>query len=163
MTLVKLGPEGGRGERDVFVLAGEGPHEPVAPRRAAEFVEAASTDTRLTPLNVQLPGADDEECAPEERGGAVVYEFVDRAGIESTSYDRRVEVADDVEPAIVAVASEYDTIRIGATRSGSVSQAVFGSLPESVGERSDRTVVVVRGPGESPMSIREAIVQRFEL
>ncbi|MEA5409883.1 universal stress protein [Haloarculaceae archaeon H-GB2-1] len=51
-TLVKLGPEDGRGEGDIIALAGEGPHAPVAAQRAAEFVSAAD-DASLTLLNVQ--------------------------------------------------------------------------------------------------------------
>jgi len=59
------------------------------------------------------------------------------------------------------VASETDTIRVGATRSGTISRAVFGSLPETVGEEVDRTVVMAFGREESPMSIRQALLRRL--
>jgi APA family basic amino acid/polyamine antiporter len=42
VTLVTLGPAGGRAEGDLMVLAGEGPHAPVAGRRAGEFLESAA-------------------------------------------------------------------------------------------------------------------------
>jgi APA family basic amino acid/polyamine antiporter len=162
-TLVKLGSEGARGEGDIMVLAGEGPHAPVAARRAAEFVAVAEEDSMLTLFNVQEPQEDDEsELTPEERGEDVIGELVERAGIEDVAYERRVEVAEDIEETILEAASEYDTICVGATRTGTVSQAVFGSLPETVGEETDRTVVMARGPEESPMSISEAIVRRLE-
>jgi len=60
-TLVKLGPEDGRGEGDIMVLAGRGPHAPVAARRAAEFVSAAGNESSLTLLNVQPPETDSDE------------------------------------------------------------------------------------------------------
>jgi len=161
-TLVKLGPKGGRGEGDIMVLAGEGPHAPVAARRAAEFVTAAD-DATLTLFNVQEPADEDADETPEERGHALIDDLAERAGIEYVTYDRRVETAEDVEETILAAADEYDTICVGATRTGPVSQAVFGSLPETVGEETDRTVVMARGPEESAMSIREAIARRLEV
>ncbi|MFC7139240.1 amino acid permease [Halosimplex aquaticum] len=161
-TLVKLGDDGQRGDGDVMVLAGEGPHAPVAARRAAEFVSAGSDDATLTLFNVQEPGDDDETTA-EERGEAVIADLADRAGIEYVAYESRVDVAEDVEEAILDAADEYDTVCVGATRSGPVSQAVFGSLPETVGEEVDRTVVMARGPEESAMSVREAVARRLEV
>lgn len=163
-TLVKLGSEGQRGEGDIMVLAGEGPHAPVAARRGAEFVTTADDESTLTLFNVQEPGEDaDDELTPEERGEEIIEELADRAGIKYMTYERRVEVADDIEQAILDAAAEYDTICVGATRSGAVTQAVFGSLPETVGEKTDRTVVMARGPEESAMSIREAIARRLEV
>ena len=162
-TLVKLGPEGGRGEGDIMVLAGEGPHAPVAARRAAEFVDATDGEASLTLYNVQRPSEGDDDASPEERGEALIEQLVDRAGIQYMTYDTRVDVADDVDRAILDAADEYDTICVGATRSGVVSQAVFGSLPETVGEKAAGTVVMARGPEESPMSVREAIARRLEV
>ncbi|MFC6770085.1 amino acid permease [Halorubrum pallidum] len=162
-TLVKLGPEGGRGEGDIMVLAGKGPHAPVAARRAAEFVSAAS-DASLTLLNVQPPETDvDEDSSPTERGEAVIEELAERAGIKYMSYDTEIRVAEDTEQTIIDAAQDYDTICAGATRSGAISQAVFGSLPETIGTEVDRTVVMARGPEESAMSIREALLRRLEV
>ncbi|EMA18000.1 amino acid permease [Haloarcula argentinensis] len=161
-TLVKLGPEGGRATGEIMVLAGEGPHAPVAARRAREFAEAADEEARLTLFNVQEPGEDDDGLSPRERGEALIEEFVERTGLEETQYESRIEVAEDIEGAILDAATGYDTICVGATRTGAVSQAVFGSLPETIGEQTDQTVVMSRGPEESAMSIRQAIVRRLE-
>ncbi len=162
-TLVKLGPEGGRGEGNVMVLAGEGPHAPVAARRAAEFV-AASDEASLMLLNVQSSESEsDEGLSPTERGEAVIAELVERAEIEYMSYDAKVAVAADTEQAIIEAVQEYDTVCVGATRSGTISQAVFGSLPEKIGAEVPQTVVMARGPEESPMSVREALMQRLEV
>lgn len=147
-----------------MVLAGKGPHAPVAARRAAELVAAAADDASLTVLNVQSPEPDsDEDVSPTERGEAVIDELAERAGIEYMSYDSKVTVAEDTEQAILEAATGYDTICIGATRSGAISQAVFGSLPEKVGAEVEQTVVMARGPEESPMSIREALLRRLEV
>jgi len=161
-TLVKLGPEGGAEVGEIMVLAGEGPHAPVAARRATEFAKAAREDTSLTLLNVQQPGENEDGASPQKQGQAIIENLVETAGIEGMQYDSRVEIAEDIERTILTAASEYDTICVGATRSGAVSQALFGSLPETIGEQSDRTVVMARGPEESAMSVRDAIVQRLE-
>nr|WP_241768050.1 universal stress protein [Haloferax sp. ATB1] len=160
-TLVKLGSDGRRGEGDIMVLAGGGPHAPVAARRAAEFVATAEEASSLTLLNVQSPVDDEDDLSPEERGEQVIEELVERAGIQYMTYESRVEVTDDVEQVVLDSASDYDTICVGATRSGAVSQALFGSLPETVGEKTERTVVMARGPEESAMSVREAIARRL--
>jgi len=163
-TLVKLGSEGERGEGDIMVLAGEGPHAPIAARRAAEFVSAVD-DASLTLLNVQSPETDTDEVesSPTERGEAVIEELAERAGIQYMSYETEVRVTEDTERAILEAAAVYDTICVGATRSGAISQAVFGSLPETVGEKVDKTVVMARGPEESAMSVREALLRRLEV
>ena len=162
-TLVKLGSEGERGEGDIMVLAGRGPHAPIAARRASEFV-AAADDASLTLLNVQSPETDtDDEGSPTERGEAVIEELAERAGIQYMSYETEIRVAEDTEQTILEAAAEYDTVCVGATRSGAISQAVFGSLPETIGEEVDKTVVMARGPEESAMSVREALLRRLEV
>jgi amino acid transporter/nucleotide-binding universal stress UspA family protein len=161
-TLVKLGPEAGRPTGDIMVLAGQGPHAPVAARRAGEFIEAADETASLTLFNVQEPGDDEDGVSPQERGQVLIEEFVERAGIEDAPYESRIEIAEDVEGTILDAATEYDTICVGATRSGAVTQAVFGSLPETIGQQTEGTVVMARGPEESAMSVRQAIVKRLE-
>jgi len=161
-TLVKLGSEGARGEGDIMALAGRGPHAPVAARRGAELVDAAGEDASLTLFYVQEPDDDGDED-PQAAGEAVVSDVAERAGIEYMDYETRVEVAEDIEATILEAAAAYDTVCVGATRSGPVSQAVFGSLPETVGEETDRTVVMARGPEESTMSVREAIARRLQV
>ncbi|WP_424005542.1 amino acid permease (plasmid) [Haloarcula salina] len=162
-TLVKLGPEGGHGEDEIMVLAGRGPHAPIAAQRASEFV-AAADDASLTLLNAQSPETDpDEENSPTERGEAVIEELAERAGIQHMSYKTEIRVAEDTKQAILDAAAEYDMICVGATRTSTISQAVFGSLPETIGEEVDKTVVMARGPAESAMSVREALLRRLEV
>jgi len=79
------------------------------------------------------------------------------------TYETEIRVAGDIEQTILDAAEDYDTICVGATRSGAISQAVFGSLPETVGEEADKTVVMARGSEESAMSVREALLRRLEV
>jgi len=165
VSLVKLGPEGTRGEGDVMVLAGEGPHAPVAARRAGEFVSTAGGDSTLTLVNVQSPvdgDEDDGDASPEDRGRELIDDLAERAGIEYMAYESSVEVAEDVDGVILDLAEEYDTICVGATRSGPISQALFGSLPETIGAETQSTVVMARGEESSPISVREAVVRRLQ-
>lgn len=125
---------------------------------------AAGDEPSLTLLNVQPPETDDDEdSSPTERGGVVIEKLAERAGIKYMTSDTEIIVTEDTEQAIINAAEEYDTICVGATRSGTVSQAVFGSLPETIGTEVDRTVVMARGPEESAMSIREAPLRRLEV
>ena len=91
----------------------------------------------------------------------MVEELAERAGIKYMTYDTEIRVTEDTEQAIIDAAEEYDTICVGATRSGAISQAIFGSLPGTVGTEADRTVVMARGPEESAISIREALLRRL--
>jgi nucleotide-binding universal stress UspA family protein len=163
-SLVKV-----QGDRtgDVVALAGEGPHAPVAARRAREFA-AGATEASLTLLNVQQPDDEqavveeiDNQLSPDQRGEALIERVADEAGVDEDGYDAVVVVAEDVEAAILEHVNDFDTVCVGATRMGSVSQALFGSLPERVGEQADATVAMVRGSKTSPVSVREAIVRRL--
>jgi amino acid transporter/nucleotide-binding universal stress UspA family protein len=163
-TLVTFGDEAARHEGDVLVLAGSGPHAPVAARQAQAVLDATDDPGTLTLCNVRGPSEDgpDDAPSPRERGAAVIEDVADRAGIESDRYESRVVVADDVRETILDVVDDHETVYVGATRSGTLSQAVFGSLPERIGEAADGTVVMVRGPERSPTSIREGILRRLE-
>lgn len=83
-------------------------------------------------------------------------------GIKYMEYDSEV-VAEDTEQAIIEAAQEYDTVCVGATRAGAISQAVFGSLPEKIGAELAQTAVMACGEEESLMSIREALMRRLEV
>jgi len=79
------------------------------------------------------------------------------------TYDTEMRVAENTQQAILKLAEEFDTICVGATQSGAISQTVFGSLPEKSGAEVDKPVVMARGPEDSPISVREAITRRLEV
>ncbi|ACV11391.1 amino acid permease-associated region [Halorhabdus utahensis DSM 12940] len=161
VTLVKRGPDPDDGE-EIMVLAGEGPHAPVAARRAAEYV-ASTEGASLTLLNIQPPAEEGEDAVePVEAGEALIEDLIEQADLTETSYETRVIVEEDTQDAILETAAAYDTICVGATRESAVSQALFGSLPERLGTELDRTVVVARGSERSPMSMQDALIKRLE-
>jgi APA family basic amino acid/polyamine antiporter len=161
VSLIKLGPEGTRGEGDIAVLAGEGPHAPVAARRGAEF--AAASDATLTLVN----GQSDSDSADEyddyvEAGLAVIEEVAERADLDPDRYETEVVPVEDLEADLLAALESFDTVCVGATRSGAISQALFGSIPETIGEEVEGTVAIARGPERSPRSVRQALVERLQ-
>ena len=161
VTLVALedGPIG----RPV-VLAGPGPHAPVAARRAAEF--ATIDDTVPVLLNVQRPLDDDdandpETIDPEARGMETIAAVADAAGLEEGTYEAEVVVAEDIERGILESVEPYETVCVGLTESNFVSQILYGSIARRVSQESDGNVAMVRGPPERHRTIREAIVERL--
>lgn len=65
-----------------------------------------------------------------------------RAGL----FWRRLPTRDDVREAILQAVEDYDTICVRGMRSTGVTQALFGSIPEEIGEKALGTVVISRGP-----------------
>jgi nucleotide-binding universal stress UspA family protein len=156
VSLVKLE------ERDIgrpVVLAGPGPHTPVATRRAAEF--ATIDDTRPTLLNVQRPAGEDDDHDPVERGEAMIEDVAAAAGLESGSYDGEVLIADDIGSAILDAVAEYDTVCVGVSEKSTMARLVYGSIAQRVSQQSESNLVMVRGPYESYRSVREALAERL--
>jgi amino acid transporter/nucleotide-binding universal stress UspA family protein len=149
------------GTEDVVVLAGEGPHAPVAARRAREYVQAAGDRETTRTIRAVRPVDDREDAASEseDRGREIIEEVVAAADVDTLDSETRVVSTEgDVRDAILESVAEYDTISVGATESGAVSQALFGSIPESIGESADGTVVMARGPETTPRSVRDGVV-----
>ncbi|MFB6284053.1 MAG: amino acid permease [Halobacteria archaeon] len=171
-SLVKLGRKDQTIEGNVMALAGRGPHAPFAVRRAKEFNAAKKDGGKPSIVNIQPPGereegdGSDEDMeeyiSPTEKGEELIAEVAEDAGLDEDDYEPRVVVSEDIEEAVVDVSGEYDLVCVGATRSDVVTQTLFGSLPERVGEETEGTVVMARGPKRSPMSIRDGILRRFQ-
>ena len=156
VNLVKAGP-GIIGE--VVALVGTGPATKLAVREAAQIAHV-NPETSLTLLNVQPPG-DDAEAALD-RGRALIEEVANAEGLEPDSYEVRVVVGDDIEKTLINAVIPFDTICIGATRTGVLKQALFGSIPERVGEVAPGTVIIV-DEKHRPRTIAEAIVERLSV
>ena len=157
LTLVKKGQDEKVGE--VVALVGEGPYTRLSARRAAEF-SASDPEASLTLLNVQRP-AEDGVYDPEAEGRALIESVAKEAGIEQ-DYEERVLVTDgDIREVLLDAVSDYDTICVGATRSTAVAQALFGSIPEEIGEKSEGTVALARGALYKPRSVSQGLVDRL--
>jgi nucleotide-binding universal stress UspA family protein len=72
-----------------------------------------------------------------------------------------VSNGDDVEDTLIEAVGGYDTVVVGATRSSAVAQALFGSIPERIGEKARGTVAIARGPQYKPRSIPKALAERL--
>ena len=143
---------------DAVAFVGEGPNSRISARRAYEFAQGAGGRS-LTLLNVQSPSDEESEDDPETRGRALIDQVAGDAGIEG--YDTKVIVSDDVRGALLEAAEDYDTICIGSTRSSAATQALFGSIPEALGEQASGTVAITSGPEYRPRTISQAVVERL--
>jgi amino acid transporter/nucleotide-binding universal stress UspA family protein len=157
LTLVKKGTEKiGR----VVGLVGTGPHTQLAARRAAEFARS-DPNTTLTLLNVQRPSKNGE-YEPKEEGKALIESVAKEVTIQQ-EYAAQVLVADDggIRETLLEATRDYDTICVGATRSTPVAQALFGSIPEEIGEQSEGTVTIARGAQYKPRSVTQGLIDRL--
>lgn len=155
VTVVKLGdPE----IRHVLALVPEGPHAPYAVRRAFEFGQSAGVAT-LTLLNVQQT-APEGEASPREVGTRLIHSVAEKAGLPDSKYEAHVVVNDDLRNVLTNAVGDYDTICMGASRSTSMAQSLFGSLPEMMRERAAATVAIARGPKYEERTILDAISER---
>ncbi len=149
---------------DVAVFVGRGPHTVTAIQRAREFA-ASEPEATLTLVTVESRGSngvpDDEQSA----GEALIAKKAEAAGVPPDAYVSRVVLTDNVGDSLPRLASEYQTVCIGATRSSGVEQALFGALPERVAERATATVAIVRAADPSLPSLREGLrllMRRFD-
>ena len=78
-------------------------------------------------------------------------------------YAAQVLVADDggIRETLLEATRDYDTICVGATRSTPVAQALFGSIPEEIGEQSEGTVTIARGAQYKPRSVTQGLIDRL--
>lgn len=156
ISLIKAGD---RPTKNILVLVGSGPNSALAIRRGynlASSVEGSS----LTLLTVQAPAKDDK-MDPESEGIGLIQSIAHEVGLESDAYKKEVLLSENVRETLLEVVNNYDTICIGATRSTSIRQALFGSIPEEIGEHAKGTVIITRGREYKPRSVTEGIIERL--
>lgn len=155
ITLVKAGVNP---IKDILVLVGTGPNSILAVQRGLEisnYIEG-STVTLLTVKSRDSSGYD-----PQAKGENLIQTTVRTLGLDPNDFKSEVVVADDVRAALLKSTKDYDTVCIGATRSTSVRKALFGSIPEEIGEKTDGTVVITRGREYKPRTVTEGIIERL--
>jgi amino acid transporter/nucleotide-binding universal stress UspA family protein len=140
-------------------LAGPGPHAPVAARRAFEFATIDGTTPVL--LNVQQPAENTDEFDPHERGEEMIDDIAEQVGLDPDEYESEVLIDDDIKSAILGTVDDYDTVCAGVSTQISASRILFGSLAEQIEQQTAGNVVMVRGPYETHLSIREAVAERL--
>jgi len=136
----------------VLVPVAGGPHAALAAVAGEAIADA--NDANVTLLSVAEPGTDRTSAreriartmaelgveAPVVAGGATEGGPHRVGGVEIETAVREGETVD----AIVSAASDHDVVLMGATRDGHHRARLVGSIPRSVADRTDRTVVLAR-------------------
>lgn len=156
VTFVK-DPSGEPG--DIVTLVGPGPNTATAVRRGAEF-QWGFSNTSLTLLTIQQPG-EDEDTDQVEAGEQFVRDVWDDSGIADVEFEIQVEIGENVRAEIAEAIDGYDTVVVGATGQSTVAETLFGSVPQTVLEHADGTVVLARSMRDTDRSLREAIAYRL--
>ncbi|ADJ13745.1 universal stress protein [Halalkalicoccus jeotgali] len=131
----RIGPTADGVERVLLPVAG-GPHLSLA-ASVAEAI-AGANDATVVVLSVVAPSADEAE---RETARGHIEEATD---LLSVPIETELLEASGVEDAVVEAAAECDLVVFGATRRGVVRRRLVGSVPQAVGRRSNRTVIVAR-------------------
>ena len=122
-------------ERVLLPVAG-GPHLPFA-ASVADAV-AANNDATIDVLSVVAPTADESE-REIARG-----HLEEAAALLTADAETELREASAVDDAIVEAAKGCDLVVFGVTRRGVVRRRLVGSIPQTVGRRTDRTVILAR-------------------
>jgi amino acid transporter/nucleotide-binding universal stress UspA family protein len=133
VVVAKLG--GTEHPSDVLLPTDGGPHAERAETIASAFT--AATDGRLTLVTVGSDGARKESYLQDRREA-----LVDAGVTVETAFVESPDVADGILE--FATERSVDTIVMGATREGWLGRALFGDVPETVGERFDGEVLLVK-------------------
>jgi len=155
VTLVKPGQNP---IHNIVALAGPGPNTGLTMQQAYELQQSIP-DATLTYLNVQPENSDDPD--PAGRGCERIEYLAAQRKIPKDAYHARVEVAANIRHTLMSSIRDFDTVCVGATRSTKLTQALFGSIPEQIGETHPGTVLIIRDAEYKPRTIREAIVERL--
>ncbi len=148
----------------IVALAGSGPNAPVAARRAGELARTFD-NASLTLLNVQPPAEEegspeegaDEQMSPTAEGEAAISEVAVKAELDEAEYVSQVIVSETLRETLIETVREYDTVSVGATGETFMARALYGSIPQTIVEQSEGTVVIARDADRSPRTLREAL------
>lgn len=156
ISLIKAGDQP---VKNIVVLVGTGPNSTLAVKRGSDLAENTE-GASLTLLTVQSPKGD-EQRDPEREGQGLIDSVAHEVGLDSEEYQSKVLISENVRESLLEAVEDYDTICIGATRSTAIRQAIFGSIPEEIGEHSEGTVVISRERQYKPRTVTEGIIERL--
>ncbi len=142
---------------EVVALVGEGPYTNLIISQAAALA-AAEEGSGLTLANVQSTENEDA-IDPTQRGRTLIEEAAARA--EVNEYKTEVVVSDDLEQALLKIASSHDTVCMGVSRVSPLERILSGAIPERMGEQIDGNIVVVRDADPTKRSLLAAISSRL--
>lgn len=126
----------------ILVPTGGGPHADAALSLAAQL--RGTCDGKITALNVEPRVGE----ISKQVGAKVLDRVIQRLGIEPEVVEKKVQLADHVWRGIAREAeSSYDLILIGASNTGVIRHALFGSVPDrfiSSANQEGSMIAVVR-------------------
>jgi nucleotide-binding universal stress UspA family protein len=125
-------------ERILLAVSG-GPHSELA----AQTARALAVDADAHVDVVHFLGED--ATADERDDGAAIIEASESALFGVERVETHVERAENVAETIIARSDEYDVTVLGSPTSGLLEQFVFGTVPDSVNQRSTNAVVMAQG------------------
>lgn len=128
-------------ERILLAVSG-GPHSGLAAKTARAL--AVDADARVDVVHF-IP---EDATADEREAGERIATAAEHALF---SVDRTVELerAEHIAEAIISRSDEYDITVLGSPTGGLLSQFVFGTVPDSVNQRSENAVVMAQQATES--------------
>jgi len=134
----RIGQEANGVESILLPVAG-GPH--VRPAASVAKAIATRNDATVHVFSVATSDTDSETAREYTASAKMSLEETSGPGIQvgSETYD-----GDDIAEAIIEVATDHDVIIFGATRQGVLHRRLVGSIPRTVVERTDRTVLLGR-------------------
>ncbi|MGM0398427.1 MAG: universal stress protein [Halobacteriota archaeon] len=127
------------GVDSILLPVAGGPHVAAAARIAAAI--AVRNDARVVVFTVADQAADGDQASRFVEEGKTAIEAASGA---TPSVESSVVRATDVSDAIVEESSGHDIVVMGATRKGSLRRKIAGSVPRTVVERIDGTVILAR-------------------
>lgn len=134
----RIGYEAGTVDSILVPVAG-GPH--VRPAVAAAKAIAARNDATVSLQSVT--GADTTPTAARRFVDDAATALEDAPG-PPVATETAVHDGDDVSDAILEAAADHDVVVFGATRQGALHRRLVGSIPRTVAQRTDRTVILAR-------------------
>jgi len=124
-------------DRILLAVSG-GPHSGLAIETARSL--AIGSGARIDVVHSLEESATDEEWEQ----GATILRAAERLLQDVDRVDTHLLTVDDVTAAIVARSEAYDVTVLGAPTAGLLEQFVFGTVPDSVAQRSDNTVLMAK-------------------
>ena len=134
----KIGMEDEPDIDSILLPTAGGPHAELAAETAAAL--ARGTGATVRAAYVINPDASEEEYAQARSLLATATEAFEAGGVVETD----LLESGDVVGALVDESGDHDLTVIGATREGVLQQFLFGTIPETVGERAPTTVLMTR-------------------
>lgn len=125
-------------------FVGTGPNSINAVKRAYELV-TQEPDTKLTLINVQHKDQDLSDEQLINKGQQLIRQVITDSDVNDARIDSEVLLSYDPEKTLLETAEKFDTVCIGASRSSTLERALFGTLPEHLGEHFNGNVIIIRG------------------